>query len=161
MSAVMEEEIKRWTARRKSALVLEIIQGKTTVAEASRAFDITPSEIETWIEEGKRGLENALRAKPEDVREQYERQLKDLQEAYGEAMLELRARKKLVLRQSAGTTSGLTADAARLLLSRQQVAGGRPWPCASLFPIWTAGIVIGVRRASRWSVRGWAGGCCA
>lgn len=36
MSQVMEEEIKRWTARRKSALVLEIIQGKTTVAEASR-----------------------------------------------------------------------------------------------------------------------------
>ena len=30
-----------------------------------------------------------------DVREQYERQLKDLQEAYGEAMLELRARQKL------------------------------------------------------------------
>jgi cell division protein FtsB len=29
------------------------------------------------------------------VREQYERQVKDLQEAYGEAMLELRARKKL------------------------------------------------------------------
>ncbi len=75
--------------------MLEIIQGKTTVAEASRAFDITPSEIETWVEEGKRGLENALRAKPEDVREQYERQLKDPQEAYGEAMLELRARKKL------------------------------------------------------------------
>lgn len=95
MSAVMDEEIKRWTARRKSALVLEIIQGKTTVAEASRAFDIVPSEIETWVDEGKRGLENALRAKPEDVREQYERQLKELQEAYGEAMLELRARKKL------------------------------------------------------------------
>ena len=94
MSTMMDEEIKRWTARRKTALVLEIIQGKTTVAEASRAFDITPSEIETWVEEGKRGLENALRAKPEDVREQYERQLKDLQEAYGEAMLELRARKK-------------------------------------------------------------------
>lgn len=54
-----------------------------------------PSEIESWVEEGKRGMENALRAKPEDVREQYERQLRDLQEAYGEAMLELRARKKL------------------------------------------------------------------
>lgn len=40
MSAVMEEEIKRWTARRKAALVLEIIQGKTTVAEASRSFDM-------------------------------------------------------------------------------------------------------------------------
>ena len=90
-----QEEVKRWTAKRKSALVLEIIQGKTTVSEASRAYDRMPSEIESWVEEGKRGMENALRAKPEDVREQYERQLRDLQEAYGEAMLELRARKKL------------------------------------------------------------------
>jgi hypothetical protein len=48
-----------------------------------------------WIEDAKRGMENALRANPQDVREQYEKQLKDLQEAYGEAMLELRARKKL------------------------------------------------------------------
>lgn len=95
MSIAMEEEIKRWTARRKSALVLEIIQGKTTVAEASRQFDLTPSEIEEWVAQGKAGMENALKAKPEDVREQYEKQLKDLQEAYGEAMLELRARKKL------------------------------------------------------------------
>jgi hypothetical protein len=29
------------------------------------------------------------------IREQYEKQIKQLQEAYGEAMLELRARKKL------------------------------------------------------------------
>jgi hypothetical protein len=36
----------------------------------------------------------ALRANPLEIREQYEKQLKDLQEAYGEAMLELRARKK-------------------------------------------------------------------
>jgi len=96
MSELMDEQIKRWTAKRKSALVLEIIQGKTTVAEASRAYDLPPSEIETWVDDGKRGMENALRANPQDVREQYERQFKDLQEAYGEAMLELRARKKLL-----------------------------------------------------------------
>jgi len=59
MSITMEEEIKRWTARRKSALVLEIVQGKTTVAEASRQFDLPPSEIESWVEDGKRGMENA------------------------------------------------------------------------------------------------------
>jgi len=76
-------------------LVTEIIQGKTTVAKASRTFDIPPSEIEEWVDEGRKGMDNALRAKPLDVREQYERQLKELQEAYGEAMLELRARKKL------------------------------------------------------------------
>ncbi len=65
------------------------------MAEASRQFDLPPSEIESWVDDGKRGMENALRANPQDVREQYEKQLKDLQEAYGEAMLELRARKKL------------------------------------------------------------------
>ena len=95
MSIAMDHDIKRWTAKRKSALVLDIIQGKTTVAEASRSYDLSPSEIEEWVDDGKRGMENALRAKPQDVQEQYERQLKDLQEAYGEAMLELRARKKL------------------------------------------------------------------
>ncbi len=96
MSTVMEDEIKRWTAKRKTALVLDIIQGKTTVSEASRAYDLNPSEVEQWVDEGKRGMENALRSKPLEIKEQYERQLSDLQQAYGEAMLELRARKKLV-----------------------------------------------------------------
>ena len=95
MSRLMDEEIKRWTARRKTALVLDIIQGKTTMAEASRAYDLTPSEVESWVEDGKKGMENALKANPLDIHSQYERQIKDLQEAYGEAMLELRARKKL------------------------------------------------------------------
>ena len=95
MSSQMNEENKRWSAKRKSALVLEIIQGKTTVAEASRQFDLTPSELESWVEQAKAGMENALRAKPQDVRQQYEKQISQLQAAYGEAMLELRARKKL------------------------------------------------------------------
>ena len=91
----MDESIKRWTAKRKTALVIEIIQGKTTVAEASRAYDLPPSEIESWVDEGKRGMENALRTNPLDLKEKYERQLKELHEVYGEAMLELRARKEL------------------------------------------------------------------
>jgi len=95
MSTVMDEDIKRWTSRRKSALVMEIFQGKTTVAEASRAYDLPPSEIESWMEDARSGMENALRTKPLDLREQYEKEIRKLQEAYGEAMLELRARKKL------------------------------------------------------------------
>jgi len=93
MSTLMEDDIKRWTAKRKTALVLDIIQGKTTISEASRAFDLNPSEVEQWVDEGKRGMENALRTKPLEVKEQYEKQLRELQQAYGEAMLELRARK--------------------------------------------------------------------
>ncbi|MFC3913336.1 hypothetical protein ACFOSS_07660 [Pseudaeromonas sharmana] len=56
---------------------------------------MTPAEIAAWVNDAKQGMENALRAKPLDICEQYEKQLKELQEAYGEAMLELRARKKL------------------------------------------------------------------
>ncbi len=47
MSIEMEEEIKRWTARRKSALVLDIIQAKTPVSESSRQFELPSSEIES------------------------------------------------------------------------------------------------------------------
>ena len=96
MSTLMEDDIKRWTAKRKTALVLDIIQGKTTVSEASRAYDLNPSEVEQWVDEGKRGMENALRSKPLEIKEHYERQLSDLQQAYGEAMLELRARKQAI-----------------------------------------------------------------
>ena len=95
MSVTMDDSIKRWTAKRKTALVVAIIQGKTTVAEASRAYDLSPSEIEGWVDDAKRGMENALRANPLETREQYEKQLMDVQEAYGEAMLEVRPRKKL------------------------------------------------------------------
>ncbi len=61
MSIEMDEEIKRWTARRKSALVLDIIQGKTTASESSRQFDLPPSEIESWIDQAKAGMETPLR----------------------------------------------------------------------------------------------------
>lgn len=51
MSIAMEDDIKKWTAKRKSVLVPDIIQGKTTVAEASRAYNLPPSErrvIKGW-----------------------------------------------------------------------------------------------------------------
>ncbi|CAP41272.1 DUF1153 domain-containing protein [Bordetella petrii] len=94
MDEKLDEEIKRWTVRRKSVLVMDIIQGRTSVREASEAFDLPVPEIERWVEEGKRGLENALRSNPLNVKEFYEKQIKALQQAYGEAMLELRVRGK-------------------------------------------------------------------
>nr|WP_304991429.1 DUF1153 domain-containing protein [Burkholderia plantarii] len=70
MSTKMDEDIKRWTAKRKSALVTDIVQGKTTVAEANRTYDRSPSEVENWVDvdDDKRGMKNALRANPLDVK---------------------------------------------------------------------------------------------
>ena len=35
---------------------MDIIQGKTTVSESSRQFDLPPSEIESWIDQAKAGI---------------------------------------------------------------------------------------------------------
>ncbi len=91
-----EEEFKRWTGKRKAAVVLEILSEKTNIVEVSRTYGIPQSEIVEWMESGKRGLENALRAKPVDIKEEYEKEIRELQEAYGQAMLELfRVKRKL------------------------------------------------------------------
>ncbi|RJE78698.1 hypothetical protein DWB67_16335 [Paracoccus sp. JM45] len=65
----MEDSIERWTDKRNTALVIEIIQGKTTVAEASQSFDLATSKIEAWVEDAKRGMENCLWANPLDIHE--------------------------------------------------------------------------------------------
>ena len=89
-----EPDIKRWTAKRKAELIKQIYRGQTTVPEAARHYDLTQQEIEKWMDDAEAGMENALKANPKDIAEQYETQLRELKEAYGEAMLELRARKK-------------------------------------------------------------------
>lgn len=74
------DQIRCWIARRKSELVLEIIRGKTIVAEAIQTHNSRCSEIEKWFEDGKRGIKSALRATSRNLREQYEMQLKGRQE---------------------------------------------------------------------------------
>ena len=93
--SIENQEVKRWTAKRKASLVVEVLQGKISINQAARQYDLQPSELESWVSEAQRGMENALRAKPKDIREQYEGELHELKAAYGEAMLENKALKKL------------------------------------------------------------------
>ena len=92
---MQEPEIKRWTAKRKAELIKQIYRGQTTVPEAAREYDLTQAEIEGWMDDAEAGMENALKANPKDIAEQYEKQLSELKEAYGEAMLENKFLKKL------------------------------------------------------------------
>lgn len=46
----MSEELKRWTSKRKAALVIGLLKGQTTISEASHQYDLTPSEIQSWID---------------------------------------------------------------------------------------------------------------
>lgn len=80
MSVTKDDSIKRLTVERKTALVVESIQGRTTVAEASRADGLSPSEIEGWVYDAKRCMDITLRPNPLEIHVQYEKLLKDLQE---------------------------------------------------------------------------------
>src|SRR5690554_6608336 len=86
LSMTQEPDIKRWTAKRKAVLIKQIYRGQTTVPEAARHYDLTQQKIEKWMDDAEAG---------KDIAEQYETQLRELREAYGEAMLELKFRKKL------------------------------------------------------------------
>jgi hypothetical protein len=57
-------ETGRWTASRRAALVLEILRGETSVAEAAGAHGLAPAEITEWQRRFVRGGEEALRGEP-------------------------------------------------------------------------------------------------
>ncbi len=52
MGVIVEEDFKRWAAKRRTALVTEILKGMTSVSEAARSFNFSPSEIEDWVDDG-------------------------------------------------------------------------------------------------------------
>jgi len=88
------EPFKRWTAKRKAAVVLDLIKGKTTPAEVARRHDVTVGEVEKWLETFSQAGEEALRANPRDVVERFEAEKKELCAKIGELTLELDVEKK-------------------------------------------------------------------
>jgi len=89
----MQEEqkdiVKRWTARKRSALVISIIRGETSASEAARSHGLTVSEIEDWKEKFLCGAENALRSHPKDEEAQKDEQIKKLKQKVGELVLDI------------------------------------------------------------------------
>jgi transposase-like protein len=83
------EEVQRWTAKRRVALVLGLLRGETTVAEAARKHGITVAEIEQWRDRFLLGAENALRARPKDEEALREGEIKRLQRKVGELTMDL------------------------------------------------------------------------
>jgi len=80
---------KRWTAKRRSALVLEILRGDLSVVEAARKHGLTVVAIEAWRERFLSGAEHALRSRPLDEEAQQEQEVKRLKQTVGELVMEL------------------------------------------------------------------------
>ena len=60
--AVMNDANSDWSVQRKAALVLEILQGATTVATAAARFQLAPERIQAWLDTARQGIEQALQA---------------------------------------------------------------------------------------------------
>ncbi len=89
MANAHDEQLKRWTAKRRVALVLDILRGDTSVAEAARKHALTMAEIEEWKQRFLSGAENALRSRPLDDEAQKDREIKRLHQKVGELVMDL------------------------------------------------------------------------
>jgi len=66
------EEVHRWTAKRKAAVVLDLLASKTTSAEVARSHGLTVSEVEQWKADFIAQGTESLRSHPRDQAAQEE-----------------------------------------------------------------------------------------
>jgi len=83
------EDVKRWTAKRRAALVLSILRGETSVQEAARQHGLTVAEIERWRERFMSAAENALRSRPKDEEGVKDKRIRQLERKIGEMVLDM------------------------------------------------------------------------
>ena len=83
------ETPQRWTAKRRAALVLSLLKGETSAAEAARKHGLTVAQVEEWREAFLLGAENALRTRPRDEDALKDKQIRKLKEKVGELVLDL------------------------------------------------------------------------
>src|SRR5680860_1601871 len=87
-------------AEMKLRIVLSVLQGEVTVAEAARREKVSEQAIGNWkrqfLEGGKAGIE-AGKSKPSTHERQGEDEVAELTQALGEAAVEIRVWKKLSL----------------------------------------------------------------
>ncbi|OQW34054.1 MAG: hypothetical protein A4E19_18755 [Nitrospira sp. SG-bin1] len=88
MATDATEPIERWTAKRRVALVVSILKGETSVAEAARQHGLTMAEVEDWREKFLLGAENALRSRPKDEDAVKDEQIKKLKQKIGDLVLD-------------------------------------------------------------------------
>ncbi len=70
-------------------MVLEILRGDTSAAEAARKHGLTVAEIEAWRERFLSGAENALRRRPLNEDAQKDQEIKRLKQNVGELVMDL------------------------------------------------------------------------
>lgn len=105
-NASNDDGFKRWTAKRKAAMVLDVIKGVVTPAEVARKHGLTVSEVEGWVDSGLKGMEGQLRSNPRDLDAEHEAEKKELLAKIGELSMEVTLLKKAQGIVSRGSEDG-------------------------------------------------------
>jgi transposase-like protein len=84
-----EDDVQRWTTKRKVALILSIVRGETSIQEAARQHGLTVADLEDWKERFFLGAENALRARPKDEEALKDEQIKKLKQKIGDLVMDI------------------------------------------------------------------------
>ena len=88
------DDIQRWTAKRKAAVVLDLLAGKTTSAEVARSHGLTVSEVEQWKADFIAQGTESLRSHPRDQAAQQEAREQQLLAKIGDLTLSVDILKK-------------------------------------------------------------------
>jgi transposase-like protein len=83
------EEVQRWTAKRRASLVVGLLKGETTAAEAARRHGLKVAEVEEWRDRFLLGAENALRARQKKDEALREEEINRLKRKVGELTMDL------------------------------------------------------------------------
>lgn len=81
-------EPQRWTEKRRTDLILLILRQTTTVIDVARQHDLTPSEVQEWVDTFLKAGEQGLKARAPNAVAQSEQEVRGLKAAIGESYVE-------------------------------------------------------------------------
>lgn len=89
MAQHIPENVQRWTAKRRVALILSILKGETSVQDAAGRHGLTILELHKWRDRFLLGAENALRERPRDLDALKDARIRTLERKIGELVVDM------------------------------------------------------------------------
>ena len=89
MGDQQSDPVQRWTTKKKTALVLSVLKGETSAAEAARKHGLTIAQVEEWRERFLSGAENALRSRPRNEDAQKDEEITRLKRKIGDLVMDI------------------------------------------------------------------------
>lgn len=89
MADQQTDQIQRWTTKKKTAVIMSVLKGETSLAEAARKHGLTINQLEDWKEKFLSGAENALRTRPRNEEAVKDEEIKRLKRKIGDLVMDI------------------------------------------------------------------------